>query len=1505
MRLFLTFMSLFFYMAVHAQATIRINEVCSRNSKVITDENENYEDWIEIYNYGNEDVDLSKYHLSDDKTHPGMWSFPKMTLKPDEYLLIFASGKNTTTTVNHWETALFGDSLWQFKNPNDENNTPYDYIHWSDYDYDDSEWITSEGAFGTSDGYEQVTTETNPDIYTIYLRQKFFIADTSKLLSAVLHAYYDDGFTAYINGYEVLRINMVHDGMKPSHNASAFRPHTSSIDEGETPESFIIPQKYFKSLFKNGRNVLAIENHNFWSNNPQLIKPWLSFSSSDTLYQMDSICPLLSTPPGSIHSNFKISGEGEKLYLTDSLGRIIQEFNTPPLPTNISAGLHIDFPDSLVLFPQPTPSGINNTTAKAGMITDSIVFQNSSGYYQDSVLIRVVNPNDLFTIRYTADGNLPCDTSDIYDTAFYVDSTCVLRFRYFADSLIAGPVSNDTYLIDENSSLDYISIITAPQNLWDHEKGIYVYGDHYVQSAPYFEANFWQDWERDVHLQHFSAEGELYWQQDAGIKIHGNWTRMLAQKSFGLYAKSEYGQSRFNHPFFSQLEHHKNFKRFLLRNAGNDNRWAFLRDLLIHTRMKDENIDIQMGKTVSSYLNGEYWGLYHLREKIDRYYIQDHWGVDPDSVNLLEQNGLIISGKRNDFEELMYFIENHDLSDDANYDYVASQIEIDNWINNLISNLYHHNTDWPHHNTKFWNSPQHKWRQILVDQDVTMSLRTYNLPNKNSLTKIHEDTVSYLAIIYKELLKNEHFKFQYANRFADLMNTIFLKDNYLPLLDSIVAVIDPEMHRHTSRWGGNYNSWENTYLQRVRTYIEEKNPIMREHLRQRYSLGAYDTISLSVAPQGKGRIRLNSLYISENNWSGLYYDSVPVNLEAIPNPGFEFVRWESSTSPALADSGRIISEWYLKAHDSITAVFFSPTGSEDTLKIAFCEINYRKFPNAEAGDWVEIINLDDEPIDLSHWSIHGGKAWKKWQIPNDVEIAPQERLVLVSDTGLFKQIHPEVANFTGPFNFGFSSDGDAICLKDELNREVAKMTFATETPWPNNEGTAQSIEMLSEDSDYHLAESWSLACPGGSPGLAPQDCFDDYGLVFTEINYKSKNSYDTDDWLEILNKSPENINLSHWIFRDGNIKHKFVFPDGTHISANERIVLAMDTLKYGAYHSKNESVLGPIDFGLSNKGESISLYNQFDLLIAELTYSNDYPWPEDVGGSGYTIELADTSLNMTNGENWMSSCFLGTPLMTPESCIHAEDIIISEVKYQSDLENNTADWIELYNSSENDIPLMDWKLIHKGDTLCIDSNYILSPYSYIVLSADTHLFYQVYEPEVPGIRMAEFDLRKNEDALFILDPYQQLGQYLTYNHLLNWPVFDVDTNNRTLELMNETDIYDPLNWRCGCEFGTPGSGPANCSTDAIETITANYHLALHPLPCKEMINLSFSLNKNEHIVISIIDLQSNTCITEDRGILSARQQRIQINLQSLPSGIYILQIQGENATERQKIIKIQ
>lgn len=1506
MRSILIIFSLLVFFSADAQNII-INEVCSRNTQTIADEEGDYQDWIELYNADTMAIDLANFHLSDDKDLAKLWQFPSINIEPNEYLIVFASGKDRKTTVNHWETALFGDSLWKYKTPSVENCSDYEYVHWSDADFDDSEWLEGYGAFGDEDyGYEQTVTYTDTLFRTIYLRQEFNIIDTSKILAGLIHAYYDDGFTVYINGYELMRINMIHNGIKPHYLKTSFRQHNSKIDDGIPPDQFKIESNLLKNILKSGRNVMAIEVHNFWNTHPKLIKPWLSFASSDTTYQFDTIPDLLSTMTIPIHTNFNISGDGEKIYLNNSLGKQINTFDTPPLITNISAGIFSANSDSIVLYKNPSPGEVNSSEAYSSIINDSTYLVLISGYYSDSVKVEVKDADTGFIIKYTLDGSLPSDTSIVYDSAFYIDSTSVIRLRYFSDTLIAGPISNYTYLINENSSLDFFSIISDPYNLWDEEYGIYAFGPSHTSSPPYFEANFWQNWERPVHIQHFSSTGEQLWQQGAGIKIHGNYTRMIPQKSFGIYAKSKYSNSSFDHALIPGKSFIQNPKRFLLRNAGNDYYFTHMRDLLIQKRMMNENLDIQSGKPTNAYINGEYWGIYHLREKIDRFYLKDNWGTNIEEINLLEQNGLIISGDRNSFEELVNYVKTNGLEDPIHYQFINSKIEISNWVDNLISNLYHFNTDWPHHNTKFWNSPDHKWRQILVDQDVTMAYKNDNVAFKNSLVNIHADTNSYLSIFYKELLKNEHFKHYYINRFSDLMNTIFLKDEYLLLLDSLIAEMDPEMEKHSIRWSRNYSLWEDLYMQNIRNFIGNRAPHMRNHLREFYSLGINDSITLQISEENTGRIKLNSIYIEEQEWTGLYFDSVPVNLEAIPNPGYEFVSWESATSPNLADSGRIINQLYLKSHDIIKANFYSPSGGPDTLQIIFCEINSRSYSNAEAGDWIEIYNKEADSIDLSNWTLKGLKPYKTWSIPEGTKIAPQSRIVLVQDTSLFTLIHPEVNQFFGPFKFGINSQTESISLWDELDRKVTSLLFAGDPPWPIAENTSQSIELSNIELDEQIPENWKLACPGGSPGLAPQNCEIENDLIFTEINYKSDNIYNTGDWIELYNRSLNSIVLSQWIFRDENKSHQFILPDDLILESEEKIIIAEDTSLYFSVHPRDSKVIGSFDFGLSTSGETISLCNQFDMEAVSLEYSSSNPWPEDASGTGLTIELKETNLDMTLGENWTANCFLGTPLKNIAWCVQSNSIVITEIKYQSSPDMETGDWIELYNTNDRELSLMNWSFVSAGDTIIIDPNYLFEPDTYITLSADTMLFNQVYDSIVEKLSVANFDFQKEEGYILILDPYKHPGNILSYHHLLEWPIFQNDTNDRTLELKDYSNALDPRSWRAGCEFGTPSKDPSFCDTEGIVNLASAYYgLFVHPNPSSSYINIEFSLMKRERIGIQIYNSHGESVIQESNNEWPAGKHIINLNLNRLHSGIYYLQISGENGVERQKIIKVQ
>lgn len=1492
---------LFLSTLLQAQVNLRINEVSSQNNQAIFDEDGDNSDWIELLNTGNDTIKLHDFYLSDDKDKPFMWRFPQKTILPGEYLVIFASGKNRNQVLNHWETPLNGDSLWKYKNPSEESD--YDYLYWSDPDYNDEDWEWKRGAFGN--GYEHIETESSDTLSSIFLRNEFYLSDTSQVLAMCLHAYFDDGFNVFLNGYEIHREHMLHNGIKPPFNMTAFPSHHSNIDNDHPPQRFDIEPIIWKNLLKNGRNVLAIQNHNFWNIFPLVIKPWLSLAMSDSTLQTLSFDSDLSVPEIPLHTNFKIEDNGEKIYLFHKNGEKIQELKVPALFADVSYGFLPNSEDSLVMFSTPTPGIINSQFGVPGFISDTCKMVSASGFYEDSVLVELFHYDSSYRAFYSMDGDLPDTNSYEYDSAFWIDSTVVFRIQFFSDSLLPGVVSNYTWFVNDSSTLPVFSLITDSVNLWDNDDGIYVNGDVYWPLPPFYEANFWQNWERPIHIQYFNKNKEFLWKQDAGIKIHGNYTRQLPQKSLGLYAKSKYGESEFVQNLFPQKPWMKTNKRFLLRNAGNDNLQAHMRDLLIHKRMFHTNLDVQQGYPVSTYLNGKYWGVYHLREKIDRYYLKENQGVDPDKVNLLEQNGLIIEGDRNEFENLIHFIQSNDLSNQANFQYISNQIDIENWIDLYIANLYHFNNDWPEHNSKFWSAPGGKWQQILVDLDVSTNLNLATEANKNPLPKMYSDSLSYLAIFYQELLKNKDFKRLYINRFADLMNTIFLPGEYLLVFDSLKAEMQPEMYRHCERWGINYSNWLNGYYtSNISDFIEERPDYMRQFLRERYELGSYDTIQLSVEPQGKGQIHLNTITISDNNWQGLYFDSIPVKIEAIPNPGFEFVRWESESSPQLADSGRILNNYFLKPFEDLTAVFFSETGLEDTLQIAFTEINYREWENAESGDWIEIYNHENDTINLSQWSLRGLKPYKKWMIPENTLIAPESYLVLVQDTIAFKKWHPGIP-YVGSFGFDIDEEyAEKISLYDELNRLVSSISFSQKAPWPVNSNTAQTIELKNVQDNFHLAENWQLGCPGGSPALPPQNCEIEFPLLITEINYNANDNYESGDWFEVLNTSSDSIHLGNWMLQDGNADNRFILPTQLVINPHEYMIFLQDTNKFFEVYDTMGSWFGPFNFGLSSKEESIEFFSPFEQSALRLTYKDEKPWPENIS-KGSTIELIDTSLNMHYGENWMSNCFLGTPWQAPGWCVKAPSIWITEIKYQSAPDSISGDWIELYNTNDRAVDLLDWKLIIHGDTLPIDTSYLIAAQDYALLIADSVQFYQVYDSSIQSIDIGPFDLKKDEDALSILDPYQFPGQLLSYHYLLNWPLVQNDTNNRTLELVDYSNTYLADNWRAGCEFGTPALPPSYCNTDGTESLENELLFSVKPNPTTQLTQINIQINNPGYFELNVFDYQGNKLMNSNLFFNTNGIHTIPLNLQRLKSGVYFVQIISEQKSGISKIIKIE
>ena len=215
-------------------------------------------------------------------------------------------------------------------------------------------------------------------------------------------------------------------------------------------------------------------------------------------------------------------------------------------------------------------------------------------------------------------------------------------------------------------------------DFFDDETGIYVFGPDgtFDTWQPYFGANFWEDWERPIHFSFYENNSNEFAEFDGGVKIFGGWSRgQNGQRSLAFYARGQYGDSKFEHPFFDNLNYDR-FEAFVLRSSGQDWMRSNMKDIMLTSLMRGSEIDFQEHNPVATYINGEYWGMYNMREKTNEHMLASKHGVDADRITLLTNNAEIIEGDNTEYNELINYIENIDYLSDDNYEYLSERIDI-------------------------------------------------------------------------------------------------------------------------------------------------------------------------------------------------------------------------------------------------------------------------------------------------------------------------------------------------------------------------------------------------------------------------------------------------------------------------------------------------------------------------------------------------------------------------------------------------------------------------------------------------------------------------------------------------------------------------------------------------------------------------------------------------------------------------------------------------------------
>jgi len=700
-----------------------------------------------------------------------------------------------------------------------------------------------------------------------------------------------------------------------------------------------------------------------------------------------------------------------------------------------------------------------------------ITFSQEGGFYDAPLAITLYAPDA--RIYYTTNGNQPSRRSTPYRGPIDITETTVLRAIAYRDSQRSEYVAQTYFIGELPTKMPVVSIGISPYILFDSKKGLFLQGsnaDTSRESRP--GANYWSRREVTAHVEIYESNGQQVHNSRSGFRLFGGMSRLFPQKSIAIVARSGYGEKRIRHEVFGP-EGKKKFKFLILRNSGSDWGKSHLRDAFITSTVANWELDLQDYRPAHVYINGSYWGIYNIREKINRYFLASHHDVDKDSLDLIEHYLTLKRGSSKHYQRLLTYLRENDLSDPVHYAHVRRQMDIQNYMDYQIAQIYFDNRD-AGGNIRFWRpqTADGKWRWILYDTDWGMALHHKDAATYNSLAFHTEPdgprwpNPPWSTFILRSLLENDAFRAAFINRFADRMNTDLQSDYMLYRLETMYQHLRPEMHRHLDRWRLSENRWESE-MDHIRGFIRERPQHMWQHLQEAYQTGPRRAVQLSATAGGKVILNKN-LEISSRPFFGTYFERIPITLQAIPNYGYRFSHWEGLDYDGRSDA------LFLRVDEqglNLKAVF-EPYQHPMAGQLIINEVAPN---NKDSEDWLELYNATDQRVNLGDYILRDKKN-NEFRLPAHAWIGPKDYLVICEDAQHFKETFPRAYNVIGNTGFGINKHQERL----ELFAADGAMIDSVGYRIPPTDSIF-SLDLLLPRLDNGDAENWRQLVGEGSP----------------------------------------------------------------------------------------------------------------------------------------------------------------------------------------------------------------------------------------------------------------------------------------------------------------------------------------------------------------------------------------------------------------------------------------
>lgn len=645
----------------------------------------------------------------------------------------------------------------------------------------------------------------------------------------------------------------------------------------------------------------------------------------------------------ALHTNFRLeSSKKSSLFLfkgDDTIDKI-EDFAAQPAP-NIAFGRNTDGSDEWGYQLEPTPGKANTgKTCKAEDILGEPVFSIKGCVMstKETITLMLTLPDgspEGTEIRYTLDGSEPTKNSQLYQSQLSFNTNKIVRAKLFCDGKLSPRSTTHSYLFHgRDITLPVISINT--DNRYFNDSKIGIYSDNKASDG---KKNYEHNWRRPMNIEFFMKDmNASTLNQLIEARVCGGATRGAARKSMAIYANKRFGEKRFNYEFFpDQKPGLKDFKSLMLRNAGNDFDYLYMRDAIIQRNVGSHlDIDWQAWQPAIVYINGQYRGMLNIRERSNEDNIYTNYNGLED-LDMFENWGELKEGTWDNYNAFKVFYNEHG----------HTMAEFEQWmdcmefLNLMASNLYYNNVDFPGNNIVMWRPTAEggRWRWIMKDTDYTMGLYSQCAANYKILEWLYNPNYDSglnwgangydSTRLFRRLMEDADFNREFIDHCAIYMGDFLNEKGTRAVWDPMYNMIKTEYTYHRNlinQWWPNYND----ELRNARNWLSQRTNHFYQQLADYYKLGTPTPLVINKDASEEVKTYVNGIDIKEGYFDGKFFEGRKLTVEGKAGEGREVRGWKVMKDGSTTQVDGSVYTFYMPKCSklTLTAIFGESTGIE-------------------------------------------------------------------------------------------------------------------------------------------------------------------------------------------------------------------------------------------------------------------------------------------------------------------------------------------------------------------------------------------------------------------------------------------------------------------------------------------------------------------------------------------------------------------------------------------------